>query len=234
MNNTLRHPLSARSSQGFSLVEMIGVLAIIAILAVVIVPKVFSAIASSRVTSAVGSTNSMKTAVTEFAGKYGTMPLTVAATRIDDLLVTAGILDSRYVVKIGTQPGAVPLAGGVWSNATGTNYMLDGVTSLPAAALVVSAVITGVPLNDARELSLKIDGDAMTQPIGSALADTTGKVAYAAPVAPAPRPSTSTWFTSSLKSRRLSPSCGRRTKQTRPYVHRDFPTAAQASRRPLA
>lgn len=211
MKNAFRPRHSARHS-GFSLVEMIGVLAIIAILAVVIVPKVFSTIASSRVTSAVGSTTSMKTAVTDFAGKYGTLPLTVAASRIDDLLVTAGLLDTRYLVKIGTQPGAVALAGATWSNATGTwvaaggvsqatqsriicltsapaavpgaagtNYMLDGVTPLPAAALVVSAVITGVTLNDARELSLKIDGDTMTQPIGSALADTAGKVTYAAP-----------------------------------------------------
>ncbi len=211
MKNTPHRPLSTRLSPGFSLVEMIGVLAIIAILAVVIVPKVFSTIASSRVTSAVGSTNSMKTAVTEFAGKYGTIPLTVAATRIDDLLVTAGILDTRYLVKIGTQPGAVALAGGTWSNATGawvatggvsqatqsriisltsapaavpgtgTNYMLDGVTALPAAARVVSAVVTGVTLNDARELSLKLDGASLTQPVSSALADTVGKVAYAAP-----------------------------------------------------
>ena len=60
---------------GFSLVEMIGVLAIIAILAVVIVPKVFSTIASSRVTNAVGSITSVKTAVSEFAGKYGTLPV---------------------------------------------------------------------------------------------------------------------------------------------------------------
>ena len=212
MKNSPTRALSARLSPGFSLVEMIGVLAIIAILAVVIVPKVFSTIASSRVTSAVGSTNSMKTAVTEFAGKYGTLPLTTANNRLDDLLVTAGILDTRYLVKIGTQPGAVAVAGGTWSNATGawvatggasqatqsrlicltsapaavpgaagTNYMLDGVTALPAAARVVSAVITGLTINDARELSLKIDGDTMTQPVSSALADTAGKVAYAAP-----------------------------------------------------
>jgi len=211
MKNSPTRALSARLSPGFSLVEMIGVLAIIAILAVVIVPKVFSTIASSRVTSAVGSTNSMKTAVTEFAGKYGTLPLTTANNRLDDLLVTAGILDTRYLVKIGTQPGAVAIAGGTWDNATGawvatggasqatqsrlicltsvpaavpgtagTNYMLDGVTNLPAAARVVSAVITGLTTNDARELSQKIDGDTMTQPITSALADTTGKVTYAA------------------------------------------------------
>lgn len=205
---------SAVSRQsGFSLVEMIGVLAIIAILAVVIVPKVFSTIASSRVTSAVGSVNTMRTAVTEFAGKYGTIPLTGNNARIDDLLMATGVLDSRFTVKIGTQPGTTPIAGSTWSNATGTwvaaagsdqrsqsrvvsyasavaaipgigtNYRLDGTATgnLPAGAKVVSAVLTGVPIADARELSLKIDGDTMTQPSTSVLADTVGKVTYAAP-----------------------------------------------------
>ena len=204
---------SARRRSGFSLVEMIGVLAIIAILAVVIVPKVFSTIASSRVTSAVGSINTMRTAVTEFAGKYGTLPVTVAASRLDDLLMTASILDSRFNVKIGTQPGTTAIAGATWSNATGTwvatggasqatqsriiclasapttapgagtNYRLDGTANLPAGANVASAVLTGVSLSDARELSLKIDGDALTQGTSSVAADVAGKVTYAAPAA---------------------------------------------------
>jgi len=214
--NIVTRPHSRSLQSGFSLVEMIGVLAIIAILAVVIVPKVFSTIASSRVTSAIGSTNSMKTAVTDFAGKYGTIPLSTNTSRIDDLLVTAGLLDTRFLVKIGTQPGTTAVAGGTWSNATGTwvatggsnqaaqsrlicvnsapaavpgvagtNYHLDGVatTNLPAAARVVSAVIAGATLNDARELSLKIDGDTMTEAVGAATADIRGRVTYAAPAA---------------------------------------------------
>lgn len=191
---------------------MIGVLAIIAILAVIIVPKVFATIQSSRVTSAVASVNSMRTAVTDFAGKYGTLPLSTGTSRIDDLLVTAGILDTRFTAKIGTQPTTPAVVGGAWSNATGTwtpgvganqaaqsrlinltvnqasvpgvngtNYMLDGATPLPVGARVTSVVLTGVTLNDARELSQKIDGDTMTQAVGSAAADTTGKVTYAAP-----------------------------------------------------
>lgn len=190
---------------------MIGVLAIIAILAVVIVPKVFSTIASSRVTSAVGSVNTMRTAVTEFAGKYGSIPVTVAASRIDDLLMTTNILDTRFAVKIGTQPGATPIAGAAWNNTagpwvavggtsqatqsriiclasapavapgSGTNYRLDGTTNLAAGVNVVSAVITGVPLNDARDLSLKIDGETLTQGTTSVAADVAGKVTYAAP-----------------------------------------------------
>lgn len=165
---------------------------------------------SSRVTSAVGSINTMRTAVTEFVGKYGTIPVTVAASRIDDLLMTSSLLDTRFTAKIGTQPGTTPIAGATWSNATGTwvatggssqvsqsriislasapaaipgvgtNYRLDGTVNLPAGASVISAVLTGVSLNDARDLSLKIDGQTLTQATTSAAADLAGKVSYAA------------------------------------------------------
>lgn len=104
-----------RRQSGFSLVEMIGVLAIIAILAVIIVPKVFSTIASSRVTATVASVNSMRTAVTDFAGKYGTIPFSAGNGRIDDLLVQVGLLDSHFVVKLGTQPAATTLPGATWA-----------------------------------------------------------------------------------------------------------------------
>jgi prepilin-type N-terminal cleavage/methylation domain-containing protein len=214
MKNILRPPHSGPQS-GFSLVEMIGVLAIIAILAVVIVPKVFATIASSRVTNAVGSVTSIKSAVTDFAGKYGTVPLTNANSRIDDLLVTTGLLDSRFVVKIGTQPSSPVAAGaawtqvaGVWGNTTavgvaqagqsrivsqvstavvpntaaGANFRLDGATNLPTNSRVISAVLVNVTAAEAKDLSLKIDGDAFTQ-AGLVAADATGKVVYAAPVA---------------------------------------------------
>lgn len=185
---------------------MIGVLAIIAILAVVIVPKVFSTIASSRITNAVGSVSSVKTAISEFAGKFGAIPLTDAESRIDDLLVKADMLESRFAVKIGTPMATT--AGDVWTNTggvwgrdtsgssqaaqsrvicvntapaaapgAGTNFRLDGNTSLPAGTRVISVVITGLTTNEARELSQRIDGDALTEP-DTATADARGKVTY--------------------------------------------------------
>ena len=203
---------------GFSLVEMIGVLAIIAILAVIIVPKVFSTIASSRVTSTVASVTSVRTALADFVGKYGTLPVlgsttpAISATnsRIDDLLLKTGNLDQRFSPKLGTQvttytagatwtqsaSGAWQTAGGA-SQATfsriitasstatvpvnGNNYRLDGTTNLTAGSIVASAVIVGVSANDARELSLRIDGDQLSQ-TNTTTADTRGKVVYAAPV----------------------------------------------------
>ncbi len=202
---------SAYRRSGFSLVEMIGVLAIIAILAVVIVPKVFTTIASARITNAAGSVTALKSTVTEFAGKFGTVPTTVAASRLDDLFLTAGMLDGRFVVKIGTQPANPPIVGATWTNvagpwtaaggasqttqsriigvvsnatapsaANGANYQLNGVTSLPAGSRIVSAVIVNVTGNEARELSLKLDGDAYTAAT-AVLADAAGKVVYNTP-----------------------------------------------------
>jgi type II secretory pathway pseudopilin PulG len=193
---------------------MIGVLAIIAILAVVIVPKVFSTIASSRVTSTVASVTSVKTALAEFSGKYGTLPVIGTATpgaRIDDLLITTQNLEGRFAPKIGTQ-AARYVAGSRWTQntttgawqptggtdqtgqsriitktsdtatpVTGNNFRLDGTTNLPGNSIVASAVIMGVTANDARELSLRIDGESLSQ-TSTTRADTTGKVVYALPV----------------------------------------------------
>lgn len=196
-----------RSSRGFSMVEMIGVLAIIAILAVIIVPKVFSTIASSRVTNAVASINAAKTAVTEFAGKFGTIPTTDSEARIDDLLVAAGLLEQRFTVKIGNQPSTRVAgdawtrdANGVWQRgsggasqaaqsklicvtsnastpASGNNYFLDGTTNLPTGSRVVSAHIVGLTPAEARELSLRIDGEMFSE-TATGTADTRGKVVY--------------------------------------------------------
>ncbi len=206
--NTAYSPTPSRR-RGFSLVEMIGVLAIIAILAVVIVPKVFSTISSSRVTSTVGSINTLKTAIAEFAAKYGTIPGTGTNARIDDLLIKANMLESRFTTKLGTQPPTPLVAGATWTFAnnawtstggasqsgqsrvvcytataatpgSGTNYFLDGSTALPTGSRVVSVIVAGIPATEARELSARIDGESLSQSTATT-ADTTGKVTYATP-----------------------------------------------------
>lgn len=191
---------------------MIGVLAIIAVLAVIIVPKVFSTIASARITSAAASVGAMKSAVIEYAAKYGTLPVTVVNSRIDDLLVTDALLDSRFAAKIGTPQTSPAIAGATYNRTTGAwtggasqatqtrlicltstnavpsvslgaNYQLNGGNvNLPTGARVVSAVIVGVTGTEARELSLRIDGDALSA-ANIAAADNLGKVVYAAPAA---------------------------------------------------
>jgi hypothetical protein len=143
------------------------------------------------------------------------MPISNNNSRIDDLLVKAGFIETRFNVKIGNQPTNPPRAGATWSNATGAwaftggasqvtapmqsrlicimsspasvpgtsgaNYRLDGTATnnLPPASRVISAVIAGVTIAEAIDLSQKIDGPSLTQAVGSTTADVVGKVTYA-------------------------------------------------------
>jgi prepilin-type N-terminal cleavage/methylation domain-containing protein len=109
------------SSHGFSLIEMIGVLAIIGILASVVAPKVFDAIRDAKITGAVGVLQTIKSSAVDYARKYNNIPtdgtktpgdttfarpygdsavITSANSTYGDLLIYEGILD-KLVAPIG-------------------------------------------------------------------------------------------------------------------------------------
>jgi prepilin-type N-terminal cleavage/methylation domain-containing protein len=102
-----------RKSAGFTLVEMIGVLAVIAILASLLVPRVFQAIGDSKINNAAATYNSIKSAVSEYYGKYGKLGGTngvdlalasdFAVYEDWDLrcLVTEGFAEKPFIVRIG-------------------------------------------------------------------------------------------------------------------------------------
>ena len=103
-----------RTQQGFTLVEMIGVLAVIAILASLLVPRVFQAIGDSKINNAASTCNSVKSAINEYYGKFGVLgdnagaalnpaPTDGAPSEDWDLktLVAGGFMEKPFAVKVG-------------------------------------------------------------------------------------------------------------------------------------
>ncbi len=196
---------SRKSSQGFTLIEMIGVLAVIAILASMLVPKIFEAINSARINNTVQSYNAIKTGVLDHYGKYGAInfvgiPAPGGATTAAQLaaydtqvLLAESLIDKPFRSKVGTNWVIHAVAGSAAAtapNAAAGNgaYDLDGdggaagtaVNDASPAAFVVEALIQGVAIADAIEISERLDGPTMSVVGGGA--DALGRVKYAAPV----------------------------------------------------
>ena len=187
------YTLSRRQQSGFTLVEMIGVLAIIAILASLLLPRIFSAINDARVTSAALAVNSVRSAAMTYFGKYGrfgdvngsaiTDLTTPAATNwAQEVLLRGGFLEKPFETKI--SDGAFLfltncLTAG--TDPTGANdaYDFDSlppVNNASGGRYVLQAVLDNVSLEDARELNRKLEGDALGD--GGGAVDNKGQVKY--------------------------------------------------------
>src|ERR1051325_4630325 len=114
LNHLKNNSIRRNRRQGFTLIEMIGVLAVIAILAALLVPKIFEAINNAKVNNAAVSCNTVKTALADHYAKFGTIPVdgssgtpvnltpgVGAATNYDQVLLKEGFLDKPFAVKIG-------------------------------------------------------------------------------------------------------------------------------------
>lgn len=193
-----------QSSKGFTLIEMIGVLAVIAILAALLLPKIFEAINNARVNNAAVSVQTVKTAIADHYAKFGSLavngqtgtPVAIADADLpedeyDSILLGEGFLDKPFAVKIGDGIPAnnnIVLAAAlddVAPDGVNTAYDLDDNASTGSAAgndargsHVVYAVITGVTLEDARALDRTIDGDSLANE--GAATDLRGRVKWAA------------------------------------------------------
>lgn len=197
--------INLRRNRGFTLIEIIGVVAIIAILAAVLTPRVIKVIARGKVNSTAQSLGSLKTATTDYIVKNGSLPLrdgtgatnaAVATGRFDADLISGGFLEKLFSCAIGTQlfddsalTGRIHVRSqtGVSAGAVaaptatvgGTNFNLDRDSASPdflTSQIIVSAVIPGVAIGDAIELNKILDGDTNT---GTA-ADIVGRCIYSA------------------------------------------------------
>jgi prepilin-type N-terminal cleavage/methylation domain-containing protein len=136
------------AEQGFTLIEMIGVLAVIAILAAVLIPKVFEAINNARVSNAAMTVNSIKTGCIDHYAKYGTFPVNGSFAQgaagytltppvaFDPVLLQEQLIDKPFQVKIGD--GTAEAAG---PPPTGTRVEL--VAAPTAAQLAAGTAVTG-------------------------------------------------------------------------------------------
>ena len=198
-----------RREQAFTLVEMIGVLAIIAILASLLIPRVFQAIGDSKISNSASTCNSIKAAVNEYYGRYGliagpkgaalTMSGTPATAEDWDLttLVAEGFAEKPFSVRIGngllgsTAGGSRLRVIDIANNTTNTApsdlaegaYNLDGASTTNdiSGAMLVEAVIEDVDAQDAKDFNDRIDG-AILGSTNVAAADLSGRVKYTTPV----------------------------------------------------
>lgn len=197
-----------KTNGGFTLIEMIGVIAIIAFLAAVLTPRVISVIARGKVNSTAQSLGGLKTATTDYIVKNGSLPTrdgtgstnaAVTSGRFDADLIAGGFTEKLFASAIGTQTfddsaltGRIHVRSLVAeSSATvtaptatvgGTNFNLDRDTAtadFTTSQKVVSGFMPGVAIGDAIELNRILDGETNT---GTG-ADIVGRCIYSAAAA---------------------------------------------------
>jgi prepilin-type N-terminal cleavage/methylation domain-containing protein len=184
--------------QAFTLIEMIGVLAVIAILASMLIPRVFEAINSARVNSTAVACETIKTAAADHFGKYGQfdltngtgiyLPGTATIPNYDiSVLMLEGLLDKPFSARIAgadVNPNSIiqlvrtGVSGAGFGGPGKVGYSLDGTGTLATtnASFVLEALIKHVSQADAKDLNDRIDGTALGAPIGTA--DAAGRVEY--------------------------------------------------------
>ena len=167
---------------GFTLIEMVGVLAVIAILAALLVPKIFAAIEESHMNNAISAINTFKTGTMSLFGRNGVFAEDTQNNTWGDKLLAADLIDKAPSLKIAEDTTVNCKA----SNAEGTpqfDYLDGNDPNAKPSGNVVYVTMTGVAPERARELSRRIDGEKPVQnvnltPTDNSTDDTHGRVLY--------------------------------------------------------
>jgi len=202
----MRQSTSAkRGLWAITLIEIIGVVAVIAILTAVLTPRVFNVMARSKVNATAQSLGSLKTATADYLAKNGSVPAragtgstnaAVSTGRFDSDLVAGGFLEKLFACSIGSQTNDVSTLSGRTHVRTlastssptvtaptvtvgGDNYDLDRndtTADFTTGQMVVTAFIPHASLSDAIALNKILDGDDNS----GTEADTAGRCIYSA------------------------------------------------------
>ncbi len=191
------------SRRGFTLVEIIGVVALIAVLAAVLAPRVTSVIGRGKVNSTAQGIAGLKTATMDYIAAKSSLPLrsgtgatdkAEAEGRFDADLLSGGFIERLFSCAIGSQTsdssaltGRIHVRSLAASKAKavkkptatvgGDAFNLDGdntTADFSAGQVVVSAFLPQVALNDAIALNKLIDGVVNV----GATVDTEGRCIY--------------------------------------------------------
>ncbi|GJL54780.1 MAG: hypothetical protein NPIRA02_19120 [Nitrospirales bacterium] len=120
-----------QKEQGFTLIEMIGVLAVIAILVALLLPKVFEIMAESRANALVAAVRTYETAVVDYYSDIGSLlPLDVGGTPTVEATgdsATATSLGARLTLDAAD---ALNTGANAWANFRGP-YLAKFVSTVP-------------------------------------------------------------------------------------------------------
>ncbi len=161
---------------GFSLTGICVAVAIIAVLLAVALPRVFAAITTSHVNETMMDIDSVKAATTESVAKFGTVPRTHDKSRVDDLLITTGMLEQRFSARIGAQGDPYAAAGATWAfNALTGKWRASGGSNQQNQTRVISVGSTTADPATAKGRNYQFDGStplpAGSRVVSAALTD---------------------------------------------------------------
>ncbi len=126
-----------KMQKGFTLIELMIVVAIIAILAAIAIPAYQDYVIRSQVSEGAALADGSKTAVAEFYANQGTMPSTNASAG----LATAALIKGSYVTSVDAAGGVITvLYGGIHP----ANVAISGSTLLFSPVTANSGAISWI------------------------------------------------------------------------------------------